>query len=75
MIDLKNDRYKRRYFKTSKQYFKFLKTHPEYRVECVRFTKTNIVVIYSKKLGRPKKKEIKIVPTFVGFRPLKVKLK
>ena len=44
MIDLKNDRYKRRYFKTSKQYFKFLKTHPEYRVERVGFTKANTVV-------------------------------
>lgn len=56
---------KKRYFKNNKQYFDFVRRHPELRIVNVTFTKISIVVTTSKRLGRPRKVVEKVGPEFV----------
>ena len=51
----RNGLLKRRYFKENKKVFKFMRNHPEFRIEHIYMTPKSIVVWYSHKLGRPYK--------------------
>lgn len=54
----------KRYFKDNKRYLKFVRKHPELKIETVYITKKSIITTISKRRGRPRKILEKVVEEF-----------